>query len=73
MAVDARLVIGKLGNVGKSVIFANGFPVLRRELVAGLAFEPVLLVEVREPGIINTRFPNRVERRKETQQAQLAL
>ena len=45
MAVDARLMIGKLGNIGKGV-FANGLPVLRREFVAGLAFEPVPLVDV---------------------------
>ena len=69
MTVDARLVIGKLGNIGEGILFANDIPIRRREFVTRLAFEPVLLVEVREPGIINTRFPDRVESRKETQQA----
>jgi len=73
MAVDTRLVIGKLSNIGKGILFADDIPVLRRKFVTGLAFEPVVLVEVREPGIINTRFCDRVESRKETQQAQVAL
>jgi hypothetical protein len=73
MAVDARLVIGKLNDIRKGILFADDVPVLRREFVTGPTFEPVLLVEVRELGIVNTCFPNRIESRKETQQAQVAL
>ena len=73
MAVDTRLVIGKLNDIRKGILFADDVPVLRREFVTGPTFEPVLLVEVRELGIVNTCFPDRIESRKETQQAQVAL
>ena len=47
VTVDARLMIGKLGNVGKRIaLFANEFPIRGRKLVARFARQPMLLVAV---------------------------
>src|SRR6185369_2206416 len=44
---DARLVLGKLRDIRKSVaLFAHGFPVWRWKLMTGLTFETVLRVGV---------------------------
>ena len=44
---DARLVLGKLGDIRKRVaLLAHGFPVVRRKFMTGLAFELVILVDV---------------------------
>ena len=45
MTVDARLMIGKLSDIGKG-FFADDVPVLRRKLVTRLAFELVFLAGV---------------------------
>ena len=44
---NTRLVLGKLGDIGKSVaLLAHGFPVWRGKFMTGLTFEPVLIVGV---------------------------
>jgi hypothetical protein len=44
---DTRLVLGKLGDIGKSVaLFAHCFPVWRRKFMTGLTFEPVFRIRV---------------------------
>ena len=73
MTTDARLVTGKLGNVGKGLVLANSLPVRRGKLVTGPAFEFVFVGQMREPRIIDPGLrssgPDWSQRHEETQEA----
>ncbi|HET6978918.1 MAG TPA: hypothetical protein VFI24_21480 [Pyrinomonadaceae bacterium] len=47
MTLEARLMIGKLGNIRESfTLFANEFPIRRRKFVTGITLQLVVLVAV---------------------------
>ena len=55
MATDACIVARVVGNVRKASYF---FPVVRRNFVAGVASSLMSLCGVREPGIVDRRWPS---------------